>query len=163
MPIRKGTKTMSSPPYSLQNFLADATQKTSDALLAALLNLPAERRGWEPHGKGRSAIDQIAECAIVNGGVVEALKDPASAANYDMGGFESAKNALAADWDTLQTTFETTTTALVAAIRGLPDDSLGVSIELPWGTWTIAHLIGHPYWNMAYHAGQINYISSLID
>ena len=79
-----------------------------------------------------------------------------------MSRFASAKSSLADDWDTLQTTFETNTAQLIEAIRRVPDSELDQTIQLPWGAWTIAHLMGHPYWNMAYHEGQINYIASLL-
>ena len=53
-------------PKTLQDYLTTATQKASADLAAALLRLPEDKRGWSPGEKSRAALDQVAECAILN-------------------------------------------------------------------------------------------------
>ena len=61
---------------------------------------------------------------------------------------------------------ESSTQALVAAVRGFPEDKLSETIVLPFGpgmTKTFAQMFEMPNWNMAYHEGQINYIKNLYE
>lgn len=51
---------------SMQDFLADATAKAASNLEAALLRVPADKRLWAPVETSRSALDIVAECAILN-------------------------------------------------------------------------------------------------
>jgi len=146
----------------VQTFIADTTQHAAEGLKSAYLALSDEQRIARPAGKGRSAIDQIAECTIINGGAAEALSDPDSAAGYDMARLESEKTALTADPSALLAAFEASTKQLIDAISSVADDRLGVEIQLPWGQWTYEKLMAHPSWNMTYHEGQVNYISTLL-
>lgn len=47
-------------------------------------------------------------------------------------------------------------------ILTIPDEDLAIEIPMPWGPITVAHLLAYPYWNMAYHEGQINYIAAML-
>src|SRR5688500_3996608 len=62
------------PDTTLHDFLADATQKASDEITAAFLRLPEDKRDWTPEGASRTALDQVAECALLNGYTVEMLR-----------------------------------------------------------------------------------------
>lgn len=150
-------------PGHLQNFLAASTLHVAESLSKAFLSLPKERRAWPAGGSARTAADQLAECVVINNGVAEGILDPATAANYDMAGFKAAIQELAGDLAALPGALAESARKLALAIETVPDESLDTEIELPWGKWKMSQLMGHPYWNMSYHEGQVNFISHLIE
>ena len=147
---------------TLQNFLADAAQKAAANLESALLRIPEDKRCWSPAETSRSAMDQVAECAILNGSTVGIITTRAWPKNDDMSGFVNAKAELARDWNAAKALLDENTARVVATIRAVPDEDLGVVVQFPWGPSTLAEVIAYPYWNMSYHEGQINYIASIL-
>lgn len=142
---------------SLQEYVVRATENKVQDLLAAAV--AADKHDWKPLGSGRTVIDLIAECAVTNEMSVRLLQERV----WDDAGQEARKQAHAA-LDTLDKAcacLEETTRSLVTAIRALPDEALTLEITLPGETSTVGEDLLHPYWNMAYHEGQINYIHSL--
>ena len=83
-------------PNTLEAFLVNATQKAADDLVVALERLPDDKRAWSPMGDARSALDMIAECAILNGTTAEMIAARAFPA-FDWDSYRSAKSALAED------------------------------------------------------------------
>ena len=67
----------------LQNFLAGAAKKAAVDLEAALLQLPEYKRGWSPAETSRSAVDQVAECAMLNGMTVQMITSRAWPADHN--------------------------------------------------------------------------------
>lgn len=149
-------------PGSLQNFLAFATPKASDDLVAAFLRLPEDKRSWSPGGTARSALDQMAECAILTGytaNVVQERRWP----DIDIDGFFEERDALIAQgWGEAHPLLQESIDKVVAAIATVSDAELAQEIESPFGTQTLAMFVTYSYWNMSYHQGQINYIASLL-
>ncbi len=146
----------------LQDFFAHATQKIAADLEAALLRLPEDKREWSPTEKARTALDQVAECALLNGGAAD-LIHRRSMEGFDFAEFEAAKARLARDEGAARTLLQENTAKLVAAIHAVPDADLNIEVPLPWGPMTLSEVISHSYGNMRYHEGQINYIASLLD
>ncbi len=149
-------------PDHLQAFFAKATPKAASDLEAALLRLPADKRDWSSTPEARTALDMVAECALLNGTTADLLQTRVFPANYDMAAFMSAKAELRQDWNALKSLLQASVAKVVAATRAVPDDALETEIALPWGPMTLAQIIAYPYWNMAYHEGQINYIASTL-
>ena len=147
-------------PNTVQDFLADALKAAAD-LEAALLRLPADKRGWSPMGKARTALDQVAECAMLNGGMADLLHTR-TMEGFDFAEYERAKAALAQDSDAAVSALRENTAKAAAAIRAVPDADLDIEIQLPWGRLTLRQIIAIPFWNMSYHEGQINYIASML-
>src|SRR5438046_3053896 len=148
-------------PHTLRDFLTGATPKAAAELAAALLRIPEDKRNWKPEGKARTALDQIAECALLNGNTAELIQTR-TWVQHSFEDFLRAKaEAAAQDWERLHALLQENTNRVVAVIRAVPDDALSVEIELPWGKSTLAEIISYPYWNMTYHLGQINYIASM--
>ena len=147
---------------TLQEFFADATLKASEDLAEALLRLPEDKRDWSPEGKGRTALDQAAECALLNGYTVNLLQTRRWSDNA-METFQRDRDALLPQgWEALHTRLREGAGRFAAAVRAIPDDALTDEIEMPWRTQTVAEIVAYPYWNMTYHLGQINYIASLL-
>ena len=148
-------------PNTLQNYMATATQKAADDLVAALMRIPEDTRAWSPDDKGRSALDQVAECAVLSGYTAELIQTRHwSDSNASM--FMKEKTEVLQDWDKLQGLLQQNTARLIAAIHTTPDDALVDEIQMPWTKMTLAEVLGYPYWNMSYHQGQINYIASML-
>lgn len=150
-------------PNTVQETYAAAALKASDALAAALLNLPEDKRAWQPGGKARTALDQVAECAMLNGYTADLIATHEWQVN-DFEAFFRDKAALAAlGWEPVQARLQENTKRVAEAIRALSDRDLEIEVETPWRKQTLAEIIAYPHWNMSYHEGQINYIGSLID
>ena len=148
-------------PGTLQNFLATATPKAAVVLETALLRLPEDKRDWSAMGNARSAIDMVAEAAMLND-VTEMVRTRAFPADFDMAEYSRAKAELCQNWDALRSLLHESTARSVETIRTVPDGDLNIEIQMPWGPYTLAQVITYPYWNMSYHEGQINFIASML-
>lgn len=147
----------------LQTFLVRGVQKAMEDLIGAVERLPADKRAWSPNGKARSAADQGAECAILNGVTAEVIRNRAFPAGFDFEGYEKDKAALAVDWGKVKELLEANTANVVSAIHDTPDEDLSTEIDMPWGKMSLAQIMSYPYWNMAYHEGQTTYIGFLLE
>lgn len=146
---------------TVQNYVARVTEKKAQDLLAAAIAVPEEKHLWQPQDKGRTVIDQVAECAVINLMAVRLLRERV----WDTAGREQRQRDRAA-LDTLEkarASLQENTLALVAALRAIPDDQMELEVELPWGKSTVADALLIPYWNMCYHEGQISYIHTLLE
>ena len=146
---------------TVQEFAAKIVEKGTEELIKVVRKTPTERREWKPLERGRTALDQVAECALINGGSAAMIEKHAWPADLAPG-WEQAHAAL----DTIDkavTALQENTARLASAIRATPDDALELTIPLPWETITVALAFLLPYWNMSYHEGQITYIQTLGD
>ena len=148
-------------PSTLQEFLAAATQKAATDLKEALLRLPEDKRNYQPAETSRSALDQVAECAILNGYTADLITTRQWQQNA-MTQFLEDKNALMPDVEKILALLQENAQRVTAIIGSVPDDALDIEIELPWRKQKLSELVSYPYWNMSYHQGQINYIASLL-
>ena len=131
--------------------------------LAKLINAMGEQASWSPMDKGRTALNQVAECALITGagiGILQAKAVP----EFDWAAFTKAQNELAADKDATLAALATNTAGFVAALTGLSAEDAAIEVTMPWGaTYTLVGLADLVYWNNTYHEGQINYIQSLAE
>lgn len=144
---------------TVQEYVARATEQKAQNLIAAAEGVAEGKQNWKPLDQGRSVIDQVAECAAMNGAVIQVLRDHA----WDESGSEAFQTTHAS-LDTLDKAvgrLRENTLALAAAIRAVPDDSLESPVSLPWGDTNMADFLLMAYWNMAYHEGQVGYIQTL--
>ena len=149
-------------PGVIQTFLAKGTQKASDDLIAAFSQLPEDKRAWQPEGKARSAVDQMAECAILNGytaHLIETQQWPIG--SFDVFFTEKAR-VVGLEWQAIQAMLQENTQKAITAINATPDAALSLEIQMPWGKQTLAQILAYAEWNMTYHQGQINYIASML-
>jgi len=149
-------------PHTLQEFAADAARRAAKDLLDAALLLPDDKRGWQPLGKGRSALDQLAECAMINGSTVEIIQSHQFPVT-DMEAWMQAKTNLAGNWEQCAALLQSSAAQAAEAILTVTDDQLPLEIAMPAqaGPFSLAQIILYPYWNMTYHQGQITYIGSV--
>jgi uncharacterized damage-inducible protein DinB len=149
-------------PDTLQDFLATATQKASDELIAAFLRLPEDKWNWSPADKARTALDQVAECAILGGYTAHLIQIKEWSTSLFDAFPQEKTEAVARGWEYVRPLLEESTRKVSAVISTIPDDALSIEIALPWSKSTLAEIMAYPYWNMTYHQGQINYIASIL-
>ncbi len=147
---------------SLQNFLAPATESAAVELVAAFDRIPPDRRLWQPATAARSALDQLAECALLNGNTADLIYSRTGKPLSYGDEYGRLKDALLQDESAARALLTENTARAIAAIATVPDTALDDCIPLPWGSITLRELVIYPYWNMVYHTGQIQYISSLL-
>jgi len=148
---------------SLQTFLASATRKAAGNIVTAINSLPADRRNWKPADSSRTALDQLAECAMNNGFTCEIVETRRVPFSSQESYFKQKADLVATGYDAVKSLLDTNTERIIAVIEAFPEDKLTDEIDLPWGKSTLAEVLAYPYWNMAYHEGQINYIASLLN
>jgi hypothetical protein len=147
---------------SFQEVAAGMIEKISRDLISLAEATPVDKLTWQPMSEGRTILDQLIECSIANAKWTKILN---TREHITLTSEERA--AVIADPETLENVvahLRATTAKLAATIRGLPDDLVGTAWPLPWNpsvTRTVAEACLHPYWNMAYHEGQISYVQTL--
>lgn len=147
---------------TLHDFLSAATQQAADDLATAYQRIPEDKQRWSPEGKGRTALDQVIECVLLNGYTADLIQNRTWAANAMETFTQEKTEAEGLDWDALQGKLQENTKRVIAALQAVPDSDLQNPIQMPWRTQTLAEIMAYPYWNMSYHQGQINYIASLL-
>jgi uncharacterized damage-inducible protein DinB len=145
---------------TIQLYLSLRTKKIAEEMKAAYENIPEDKRSFAPMDMGRSAIDQLAEVAMLNMNVTNTITT--HTVDIDFEQYFKDKAALSADPSGAMAKFEESIPIVCDAIAGASDDDMEKVIQFPWGPMTILEIVGYPLWNMSYHTGQINYIASLI-
>ena len=144
----------------IQDLLADDTAKALGELRQAFLRLPEDKRSWSPGGDARTAINMMAECAIL-GDQSNLFREKRMPADFTFEKYMAAKDHLAQDWPKLDELLCANVAKTVDAIRAVPDSELTETVDLPWGPMPMVAVMGYAAWNMTYHLGQINYLLSM--
>jgi hypothetical protein len=126
-------------------------------LTNAAKSTPDDKLDWKPESTARSAREVFTEAVIMltnTAGMLNERKMPDT--------YEATVSAYAAmSINELITQAHTDLEVLSKAILAFPDSDFEQTLELPWGTMSFFDIMTYPYWNMMWHAGQINYIQTL--
>ncbi|QYK52310.1 MAG: hypothetical protein KF824_08575 [Fimbriimonadaceae bacterium] len=144
-----------------QDFIADETMRAADGLIHQATKM-GDKASWSPLDEGRTALDQVAECALICSSMVDVLK------NWKMPEFtpemmkEYEKSKAALSLDEAVAMLKEKTSALCDVIRAVPDEELVGTMQF-WGPepWSKVGVMNYHNWNMTYHNGQLNYIQTL--
>lgn len=140
---------------TIQEYVAEQTERIAAALADFVGTTDPACLGWEPalegSGQTRSVLDQIAECVSVNSLFAALLRGTVVPEDTP-----APQNAAEAQAQIVASAGE-----LAAAICAVPDEALEDSLETPRGAVLVKNLVLASYRNMAYHAGQINFIQML--
>jgi hypothetical protein len=147
---------------TLQDHLADSVLQAAEDLKTALMRVPEDKRTWSPLDQGRTALDQVAECALLDGYTASVVSTKKWPEDFDIEVFFRDKAALITDQAAVLARLEENATQLASAIRAVANEDLDTEIATPWGAMTLLKIANMSYWNMSYHQGQINYIASLV-
>ena len=141
-------------------FQAGRIETTAELLAHALATTPADKQDWRPTLPGsvptRSAIKQVGECVIVNRYFAALLRGEAADGNPLGQGAPAFASAEDAGAELLASARE-----LADTVRALPDDALDGTVAHWRGPLPVVRALDGPNRNMAYHAGQINFIQLL--
>lgn len=148
-------------PGTLQQYLAEMAGKAAEDLIAALDRLPAEKRQWKPSEKSRSAMNQFAECAILNGSTAKLIRDRSWDTQGSMDDYFDTLSKMEGDEAAVRALMQENLPKIKDAILSVPDEDLSKEVQMPWGPMTLKQIVGYPFWNMCYHEGQINYIAMM--
>ncbi len=128
-------------------------------LAAAALRTRSEKLKWQALGDARHVLDLVQECAIVNSRWAEILNRgqwitwPQEKINEELSRMGSLDLALAR--------LRQGTDEFCNAVRSVPVEKFGESLELPWAVVSMSEAMLHAVWHMSYHEGQVNYIQTL--
>lgn len=141
--------------------LIASTNAAVDALIATARRMPEDKLTWSVMDLGRTAMDQLQECANAPDMFLPILK-PGYVSKYKS--YEEAGEAQK-QWDTLdkvEAALRASTAELCEAIAEISPDRLGEMHMLPWGQeFSLGAIAGFHQWNVIYHVGQINFIQTL--
>lgn len=146
----------------VQDLAIQMTQRILEDLFVAARAMPPEKLEWRPLEMGRSALDQLQECAQALQFAPAMIRNEGSLVLTPE--FLEQARQERRTWTALEVCEQhARANALVfyEAVRALPDSSLPQLVELPFGTFRMSEILFGQYWNMLYHYGQINYIQTL--
>jgi hypothetical protein len=145
---------------SIPDFVARQTERMADSLAHFIASTPADRLVWHPKGdenaQTRSMLEQIGECVSVNRGFVTLIRT--GELSLPSGGWPDIHFVNGAD---AQEQLVMSARELAEALRNMTDDDLTRAYNHPRGPILGENLLLMCYRNMAYHAGQINFIQTL--
>lgn len=122
-----------------------------------------DKATWSPLDKGRTAVNQLAECGGIMQFAAQTVKERACPP-LDRAAMQAAREQNDTP-DKAIALVRSGADALVAAVEATPEDVLASqTVTLPFGpgvTKTLAEVVLMAYWNNSYHEGQINYIQAL--
>ena len=119
--------------------------------------VPADKYDWKPEPTARSTRELFTEAVTMLSNTAKMLDQHEIPSDYDeVSKGNSAKNA-----DELSLQAQQDSQTLFAAIRAFPQADVETTIDLPCGVFSYFQMMSYPYWNLIWHAGQINYIQTL--
>ena len=146
---------------TVPEYIARQTERMADSLAHFISKTPEDRLVWHPSIEGggptRSILEQVSECVVVNrtiaalirGGVPPTPADP-NAPPFRFANGQDAQEQLVAS-----------ARELAVAIAGMSESDLARIYEHPRARMAGENLIMMCLRNMAYHAGQANFIQIL--
>jgi hypothetical protein len=136
-------------------------RKSAEALTKATNDL-GNKATWSPMEKGRTAINQVAECAILTSGAVHAF-ETGTFPSMDQEAFGAMMTELSGSAEQALAALAQHTEKVCVALGASSAEKLATTVTLPWGTIaSLEEVAMMMYWNNTYHEGQINYISTLV-
>lgn len=145
-----------------QDIVAMETLGAAKYLSKLTREMPEERLGWAPLGEGRSALHQVAECAVVADWVANVIerrstdflpKDLFGELNKEASSVQDVKEAVSRLIEN--------TGRYVRLVKEFPDEELDNVVPMWTGDQPMWRVLNWHYRNMMYHIGQINYIQTL--
>lgn len=146
----------------VQDFIADRTMAGAEELAVQVKKM-GEKATWIAMDEGRTALDQLAECAVIGGYMVDviATKTMPEMNEAMMEQYVSDKASVTSVTQGEELLLANTT-RLCDVIREVPDTDLGEKMSF-WGPepWLFCNVMAHHLMNVQYHIGQVNFIQTL--
>jgi hypothetical protein len=139
---------------TVQEAIAARTEEAFRDLFTSARRMPADKLNWQPLGEGRTALNQLQECAtaplfytsVLTSEPLENMREVRKSWDID----ECERRGTEA------------TERLTQIIRSLSDERLTTQLEVPKnGTLSVIDVVWMHLANLTYHLGAINYIQTL--
>jgi len=150
----------------IKEFIIKLTAHAADSLFRTVKTMPEDKLTWKVEGTGRSALEQLQECAQSPIWVVPFLKPDAPMLEFNPDMMAEMK-AEQAQWDSVEKCRDVCNAnlqVLFTAIRQFPSEKLDDKRTFSWAPdkeFSMAEVMSICYWNLAYHRGAINFIQTL--
>lgn len=150
----------------LQDYIIETTKEAEQSLMRAARAMPEDKLDWKVEGNGRSALEQLQECAqapLWFTSIVQNFENPPSFDEEQFAQMQQQRKA----WDTIdkcEAAMKEHSAALYKAIKAIPEGQLAKTNEFafaPGKQFSMANMMFGHYWNLTYHIGQINFIQTL--
>lgn len=152
---------------TVQTQAARRVRHAAESLITAVSATPPDRLHWRPLECGRPILNQAIECVFANmrwAGTIRnrALTEvPPETVEQVRAVFRQEIDAGSYTGETVKAKLREVTAELAEAILAVSEEELSREIKVGFETYLLADCFLHPYWNMVYHEGQINYIQTL--
>ena len=143
--------------------IIEACEFVLPMLIRTVRATPADKCQWSPAEGARTILDMAEEVRQSGGWGADSLEaaDKFSFADFDFGTM-MADRMQEPDYDTWETRLRANHEAFYAKLRAFPAEKEGLRAEpMPGWVLTMGDLAYYPFWNIAYHLGQINYVQCL--
>ncbi len=133
------------------------TQQATQMVLSGLKHIPDDKLGWVPMGKAKTPLLIVVECAAVYKWLVSEFQGESNPGLY-----EELMKAEYSGRDEVVALLEEAQAELDAAMDALTEENLAEAREVFWGPTTVGELLWAARMHSDYHAGQLNYIQTLL-
>ena len=156
---------------TVQTVAAARVQQAADSLIQAVTSTPEDKLHWKPMDSGRPVLNQAVECVFANMKWAATIRNrafttiPAEVEKAIKESFRTEIEAGCWSGETVKSKLREVTLELAEAILAVSDSELTLPIATPPPypqSYLLVDCFNHPYWNMVYLLGQINYIQTLL-
>ncbi len=156
---------------TVQSVAAQRGRKAAQDLVIAVSNTPEDRLHWKPMDCGRPVLNQAIECGFANMKWAATIRNreftpiPPETEQLIKARFREEIEGGCWSGETVKEQLRATADELAGAILTVRVDELDCVIMAPPpypDSYLLVECFNHPYWNMIYHLGQINYIQTLL-
>lgn len=144
----------------LQDQIVKMTQHALDDVCRAALAVPVDKRDWSPGGKARSTVNQMREIASTPSVMIPIFQG-AHSSRHETGRIPGSPDTVEQCVEVARSEFG----RMCQIISAFPDIRMDEEIQTPFeegSLITMADALMLPYWNLAYHLGQINQIQLML-
>ncbi len=135
----------------------EKTHQATKFVLNALKHIPDDKLDWVPMGKAKTPLLIVVECAAVYKWLASEYRGES---NTEL--FEAMMKAEYSGRDEVVALLEASQAEMDAAMDALTEEQLTETREVFWGPTTVDELLGAGKMHSDYHAGQLNYIQTLL-
>lgn len=147
-----------------QDLLIRLTRNQIRDLFEAARQLPSDKLDWKPSPESRSALDQLQEVATAVDFNWSTYTDRQVEWSDEKAAEWQRHRSQYTDLDELERMAHASTDRLEAFLNTLTDEDLLSKVEFPFpADYLLIDCLAYHFWNCAYHEGQINYISTLLE
>ena len=141
------------------------TNSVAEGFMRAVRAMPEDKLNWKVMDASRTIMDivqEVAQCPTYSIPMLQTRSCPP----WNPEAFGKLKEERA-QWETLdkcEAVLKENLEKLFEVIRSYPEADLSIEIDLPFVEGlrqSMADIMAYPYWNIAYHLGQVSFVQTL--